>query len=63
MNVARDIQELSFAQTMQEETTTDVASDIEASNLEIAAQLLELSKLNSLDTLRECIFDVKNGIY
>ena len=63
MNVARDIQELSFAQTMQETTSTDAVSDIEASNLEIAAQLVELSKLNSLDTLKECILDVKNGNY
>ena len=48
---------------MSETTLTDAADDIETSNLEIAAQLVELSKLGSLDTLKECILDVKNGQY
>ena len=57
MNVARDIKELSFAQVGEDqEPSTD--------NFEgIASQLLELSKNQDLNTLKECIYDVKNNIY
>ena len=57
MNVARDIKELSFAQVSEDqEPSTD--------NFEgIASQLLELSKNQDLNTLKECIYDVKNNIY
>lgn len=57
MNVARDIQELSFAQIGDEQDADSAAFE------GIAAQLLELSKNQDLDTLRQCIYDVKNGIY
>lgn len=71
MNVARDIQELSFAQIGMGTSETISPQDLDPNDpygvnqayVELAKQLVDISKAGDLETLKECIADVQDGTY